>query len=194
MPEAGCSRRARSLLVPLSPSVSSVTLSSHCRSCLTHQLAVPAGFFCAANVESPSVCPANSYCASPGLSAGTSCPATAFSSPAQGLTAASSCPSPSNVVTLAGSGAPGLGQPSMIYGTNAQFYQPSGVAVDKITGNIWVADQDNYIVRWIQPSGRTSSHRASGQSLSYSRFMAHSHFINISYNVEGWRALCVGFR
>lgn len=46
-------------------------------------------------------------------------------------------------------------------GTNAAFNHPSGVAMDS-SGNIYVADTDNYVVREVSPSGQVSTYAGSG--------------------------------
>jgi len=50
------------------------------------------------------------------------------------------------VSTLAGSGTPGFANG---VGTEAQFREPHGVAVDTL-GNIYVADKDNHQIRKIE--------------------------------------------
>lgn len=53
------------------------------------------------------------------------------------------------VTTLAGSGAQGSTDAT---GTAASFFNPFGVAVDG-TGNVFVTDQDNHLIRKITPAG-----------------------------------------
>jgi len=54
-----------------------------------------------------------------------------------------------NVSTLAGSGLPGNSNGA---GTNASFYEPTGLAVDT-GGNVYVADYRNSLIRKITPGG-----------------------------------------
>lgn len=58
------------------------------------------------------------------------------------------------VSTFAGS--PGVAGSANGAGTNAQFYAPQAVAVDS-TGNVYVADTLNHIIREITPSGNVST-------------------------------------
>jgi serine/threonine protein kinase, bacterial len=53
------------------------------------------------------------------------------------------------VTTLAGTGAPGISNGT---GTSASFGDPYGIAVD-MSGNLYIGDAVNYIVRKITPSG-----------------------------------------
>ncbi len=62
------------------------------------------------------------------------------------------------VSTLAGSGSAGFADGA---GAAAQFYNPSGVAVDG-EGNFIVADQSNHRVRKIAPDGTVSTLAGSG--------------------------------
>ncbi|MFP5501732.1 MAG: NHL repeat-containing protein [Candidatus Sericytochromatia bacterium] len=62
------------------------------------------------------------------------------------------------VTTLAGSGSPGFNDAS---GTNAQFRDPNGVAVD-VNGNVYVADTGNHRIRKITPAGLVSTLAGSG--------------------------------
>ncbi|MDR3697507.1 NHL repeat-containing protein [Mucilaginibacter sp.] len=71
--------------------------------------------------------------------------------------------SPAGVVsTFAGSGAPGAGNGT---GTNASFNGPTGVAVDA-SGNVYVADYGNNMVREISPAGAVTTLGVSGTSTS----------------------------
>ena len=54
------------------------------------------------------------------------------------------------VTTLAGSA--GVGGSADGIGSAAEFYYPSGVAVDS-SGNVYVADANNYTIRKVTPSG-----------------------------------------
>ncbi|TEB40840.1 hypothetical protein D0809_28560, partial [Flavobacterium circumlabens] len=61
---------------------------------------------------------------------------------------------PAGVVsTLAGSGIPGFANGT---GVAVQFVFPSGVAVDA-SGNVYVADTNNYMIRKITPEGVVST-------------------------------------
>ncbi len=62
------------------------------------------------------------------------------------------------VTTLAGNGSVGNASGA---GTAASFYYPSGVAVDA-TGNVYVADANNNLIRKITPAGTVSSVAGSG--------------------------------
>jgi hypothetical protein len=67
--------------------------------------------------------------------------------------------SPSGTVsTLAGSGSPGYANG---VGPAAQFYNPTGVAVDT-AGNVYVADSNNHRIRVVSPSGTVSTLAGSG--------------------------------
>src|SRR4029077_9301447 len=57
-----------------------------------------------------------------------------------------------NVTTLAGSGNPGYADG---IGAAASFFDPQGVAVDG-SGNIYVADSGNEVIRKITPAGVVS--------------------------------------
>lgn len=62
------------------------------------------------------------------------------------------------VSTLAGSGAFGFGDGA---GTAAQFYQPTGVAVDA-SGNVYVAEAENHRIRKVTSDGVVSTLAGSG--------------------------------
>ncbi len=61
-----------------------------------------------------------------------------------------------NVTTLAGNGRPGGFNGSGGRDGSAQFYTPSGVAVDA-NGNVFVADTADNLIRWIDPSGNVTT-------------------------------------
>ena len=63
------------------------------------------------------------------------------------------------VTTLAGSGKAGVTNSSK--GTEASFNRPGGMAVDR-TGNVFVADVFNHIIRKITPSGAVSTFAGNG--------------------------------
>jgi sugar lactone lactonase YvrE len=76
--------------------------------------------------------------------------------------------SPAGVITvLAGSGGQGYVDGT---GTNAQFKNPIGIAVDS-SGNVYVADNNNNLIRKITPAGEVSTF-ASGSGMSYPRGLA----------------------
>ena len=54
------------------------------------------------------------------------------------------------VSTFAGSGQPGS---SDGVGSNASFNYPRGVAIDQRTGNLFIADSYNHLIRMINPQG-----------------------------------------
>ncbi|WP_295648926.1 gliding motility-associated C-terminal domain-containing protein [uncultured Mucilaginibacter sp.] len=62
------------------------------------------------------------------------------------------------VSTLAGSGFPGTGN---FVGTSASFNYPGGVVVDG-TGNVYVGDQTNNLIRKITPTGAVSTFAGNG--------------------------------
>jgi len=64
------------------------------------------------------------------------------------------------VSTLAGNGTLGFADAS---GTDARFYQPTGVALDA-SGNVYVADAENHRIRKITPTGTVSTLAGSGTS------------------------------
>ncbi len=64
------------------------------------------------------------------------------------------------VTTLAGSGSPGSADGA---GTAASFNGPSGIAVDK-SGNVYVADQRNNLIRMISPAGAVTTLAGSGSA------------------------------
>ncbi|VDA98971.1 hypothetical protein S1OALGB6SA_33, partial [Olavius algarvensis spirochete endosymbiont] len=60
---------------------------------------------------------------------------------------------PARVVnTIAGTDTPGFADGA---GNTAQFYHPTGVAVDSF-GNVYVADSGNHLIRRITPAGVVS--------------------------------------
>ena len=63
-----------------------------------------------------------------------------------------------NVTTIAGSGTQGSENGN---GTSASFDRPNGVAVD-ISGNVYVADTDNHLIRKIDTSGNVTTIAGSG--------------------------------
>jgi sugar lactone lactonase YvrE len=64
------------------------------------------------------------------------------------------------VTTLAGSGSQGSINAT---GTYASFFQPTGVAVDA-SGNVYVADNGNHLIREISPAGVVSTLAGSGSA------------------------------
>ena len=64
-----------------------------------------------------------------------------------------SYPTPYTVTSIAGQSPSGFTDGT---GTNALFNQPSGIAVDNL-GNVYVADQYNYVIRQISASGTVST-------------------------------------
>ena len=63
-----------------------------------------------------------------------------------------------NVTTFAGSGSPGSTNAN---GTSASFYYPQGIAVD-LSGNVYVTDNFNHLIRKIDPSGDVTTFAGSG--------------------------------
>jgi hypothetical protein len=55
------------------------------------------------------------------------------------------------ITTLAGTGKPG--NKDNRDGMKASFHCPAGITVDQITGNVFVADQNNHCIRKISPQG-----------------------------------------
>ena len=62
------------------------------------------------------------------------------------------------VITIAGNGSKGAVNAT---GTNASFFNPAGVAVDA-TGNLYIGDSGNYLIRKITPDGSASTLAGSG--------------------------------
>ena len=61
-----------------------------------------------------------------------------------------------NVTTLAGNGMAGSFNGSGGRTGTAQFFTPSGVAVDA-SGNVFVADTANNLIRWVDPTGNVTT-------------------------------------
>ncbi len=90
------------------------------------------------------------------------------------------------VTTLAGSGAIGSANGN---GTSASFYGPAGVAVDS-SGNVYVADRNNNMIRKITPggvvttfAGSTSSGSSDGTGTAASFSNPHDVAVDSSGNV-----------
>ncbi|MFT6292434.1 MAG: streptogramin lyase, partial [Ilumatobacter sp.] len=70
------------------------------------------------------------------------------------------CSRQGEVITLAGTGSPGAVNAT---GTSASFYAPAGVAVDG-SGNVYVADYENHLIRKISPAGVVTTLAGDGSS------------------------------
>jgi mucin-19 len=89
-----------------------------------------------------------------------------------------------SVTTLAGDGNNGFVDG---IGTNARFFYPYGLAVD-ISGNVYVADTHNNLIRKITPSGVVSTLAGSGSSGLTDGIGTNAKFYNpkgIAVNTEG---------
>ena len=70
-----------------------------------------------------------------------------------------------NVTLLAGAGNEGFSDGN---GTGAVFFSPMGISVDPATGNVYVGDAQNHMIRMVTPSGTAS--RISGSSVGTSGY------------------------
>jgi serine/threonine protein kinase, bacterial len=87
---------------------------------------------------------------------------------------------PSGVVTtLAGSGVPGSANGT---GSAASFYFPTGVALDS-SGNVFVADRENALIRKITPAGLVTTFAGPYGTDGYRIFYKNSIAVDLSGNV-----------